>query len=75
LRRTLRIDESIFKPLFDEHTGTPKASVRVLMAMVVLKEVNGWGDNQLFEECRFNLLVRCALWLRNMDDNILGYFL
>ncbi|MBI2280888.1 MAG: transposase [Bacteroidetes bacterium] len=65
-----RIDESIFKPLFTEQTGSPNASVRVLIGMMILKEGNGWSDQQLFEHCRFNLLVRRALGLVNMDDAI-----
>ncbi|MBK6482121.1 MAG: transposase [Chitinophagaceae bacterium] len=38
--------------------------------MMVLKEANGWSDEQLFENCRFNLLVRSALGLMNMDDAV-----
>jgi len=65
---TSRIDESICKPLFAEQTGAPNAPIRVLIAMMALKEGNGWSDEQLFEQCRFNLLVRSALGLVNMDD-------
>lgn len=65
---TARIDESICKPLFAEQTGAPNASVRVLIGMMMLKEANGWSDEQLFEQCRFNLLVRSALGLMNTDD-------
>ena len=34
----------------------------------MLKEANGWSDEQLFEQCRYNLLVRGALGLMNTDD-------
>ena len=67
---TSRIDETICKPLFSKQTGSPNSSVRVLIAMMVLKEANGWSDEQLFENCRFNLLVRSALGLMNMDDAV-----
>ncbi len=67
---TSRIDEAICKPLFTEQTGSPNSSVRVLISMMVLKEANGWSDAQLFEQCRFNLLVRSALGLLNMDDTV-----
>ena len=67
---TSRIDETICKPLFTKQTGSPNSSVRVLIAMMVLKEANGWSDEQLFENCRFNLLVRSALGLMNMDDAV-----
>ncbi|MCA1763037.1 MAG: transposase [Cryomorphaceae bacterium] len=67
---TLRIDESLFASLFSEKTGSPNASVRILVAMMILKEANRWSDLQLFEQCRFNLLVRKALGLINIDDPI-----
>ena len=67
---TNRIDEELFRPLFCEDNGAPNASIRVLIGMMVLKEARGLSDSQLFEECRFNLLVRMALGLYNMDDSI-----
>jgi hypothetical protein len=67
---TLRIDETIFQSLFAEKMGAPNASVRIMISMMILKEANGWSDEQLFEECRFNLLVRSALGLINTDEAI-----
>ena len=67
---TERINEKIFSPLFKENFGAPNASIRVLIGMMILKEARGWSDSQLFEECRFNLLVRSALCLPNFDDSI-----
>jgi len=63
-----RIDESNFKLLFNETTGAPNASVSLLVGMMVIKEAFGWSDSQLFEQCKFNLLVRSALGLFNMSD-------
>jgi hypothetical protein len=65
-----RVDELIFKPLYDETMGAPNASTRVLVGMLALKEGFGWSDNELFEQCRFNLLVRSALGLFNINDNL-----
>lgn len=65
-----RIDESIFKVLFNETMGAPNASVSLLIGMMVLKEAFGWSDSQLFEQCRFNLLVRSALGLFNLNDEL-----
>ena len=62
------IDESIFKVLFNETTGAPNASVSLLVGMMVIKEAFGWSDSQLFEQCKFNLLVRSALGLFNLND-------
>ena len=63
-----RIDETIFKVLFNKTTGAPNASVSLLVGMMVIKEAFGWSDSQLFEQCKFNLLVRSALGLYNLND-------
>ncbi len=65
---TMRIDENIFRPLYCQDNGTPNAPVRLLVAMMVLKEAEGLSDQKIFENCRFNLLVRSALGLHNADD-------
>ncbi|MFA5820248.1 MAG: transposase [Bacteroidales bacterium] len=64
----MRIDESIFSVLFNNTTGAPNAPVRTLIGMMILKESFVWSDSQLFEHCRFNLLVRSSLGLFNMND-------
>ncbi len=66
---TQRVDESVFEPLFNEG-GRPNAPLRVLLAMMVLKEGNGWSDEQLFDNCRFNLRCMAALGLRHIDDDV-----
>jgi hypothetical protein len=66
----MRIDESIFRVLFNNTMGAPNAPVRILVAMMILKESFVWSDSQLFEHCRFNLLVRSALGLFNMNDSL-----
>lgn len=65
---TMRIDEDIFRPLYCLDNGTPNAPVRVLVAMMVLKEAEGLSDQKIFGNSRFNLLVRSALGLHNADD-------
>ena len=67
---TNRIDEELFRPLFCCNNGAPNASIRVLIAMMILKEARELSDSQLFEDCRFNLLYRSALGLPNMDDSL-----
>lgn len=66
----MRIDESIFSVLFSDGMGAPNASIRTMISMMVIKEAYGWSDAQLFEQSRFNLLVRSALGLFNMNDAI-----
>ena len=65
-----RIDETIFRPLFSSGQGAPNASIRVLIGMMLLKEAHNWSDSQLFDHCKFNLLVRSALGLLNLDDAV-----
>jgi hypothetical protein len=67
---TFRIDEELFRPLFCCDNGAPNASIRILIAMMILKEARGLSDCDLFENCRFNLLYRSALGLPNMDDSL-----
>lgn len=67
---TMRIDEDIFRPLYCEDNGTPNSSVRILVAMMILKEAEGLSDQKLFENCRFNMLIRSAIGLLNADDRI-----
>ena len=43
--------------------GAPNASIRVLVAMNILTEGFGCGNENLFEKCDFNLLARKALVL------------
>jgi hypothetical protein len=67
---TMRIDEEIFRPLYTKGTGSPSTPVRILIAMVVLKEAEELSDKILFESCRFNMLTRSAIGLLNMDQKV-----
>ena len=67
---TMRVNESLFSPLYCSNNGSPNASIRVLVAMMVLKEAQGLSDQKLFEDCRFNMLTRSALGLLNADDPV-----
>lgn len=65
-----RIDESVFKPLYCLDNGRANASIKILVAMMILKEGQGWSDKQLFLECEFNALVMVALGMYNADQDI-----
>ena len=67
---TTRIDEEIFKPLFPEgkKSGRPTASIRILVAMSVLKEGFGCSDENMFEKCECDLLTRKALGMELLSD-------
>ncbi len=67
---TMRINENLFSILFCSNNGSPNASIRVLVAMMILKEAQGLSDQKIFEEARFNSLTRSALGLLNADDPV-----
>jgi hypothetical protein len=66
---TSRIDENLFRVLYSD-IGRPNAAIRQLVGMVILKEGHNWSDEQLFDECLFNLRVMWALGLTNMNDEV-----
>lgn len=65
-----QVDEDIFSILYADKRGRPNASIRVLLGMMILKEGNGWSDEQLFEECRFNLKMMRALGIHNINEDV-----
>lgn len=71
-RVTNKINEEPFRPLYCINNGAPNASIRLQIAMMILKELQGWTDIQLFENCQLHLGARVALGLFNADDPIPG---
>jgi hypothetical protein len=66
---TSKIDETVFSPLFKEgNMGASNASIRVIIAMSVIREGFGCSDEELFEKCQFDLPVRKALGLFSLSD-------
>ncbi len=66
----LRIDENLFSRFYSDGMGASNASIKVLTGMMLMKEAFGWSDSQLYEQCQFNLLVRSALGLVNINDKL-----
>ena len=64
---TSQINESVFSVLYSK-MGRSNAPIRQLIGMMVLKDGNGWPDEQLFDESKLNLGVMRALGLQNLDD-------
>lgn len=62
------IEEDHFRPLYTQVMGAPNSSIKLLIGMMIIKESLQCSDKQLFEQCEFNLLVRSALGLMNIDD-------
>lgn len=70
LKITNKIDENIFKPLYNNTIGSPNSPIRILMAMMILKEARGMSDAEIFENSRYNMLTRSALGLMNIEDKV-----
>jgi len=65
-----QIDESIYSVLYSDNKGRPNSSIRTMIGMMILKEGQGWSDEQLFDECRFNIKMMLALGLPNLNDDV-----
>ena len=70
IRITNKINEKIFFPLYCSDNGAPISSIRINVAMLILKESKGWSYSELREQCKANIFVRRALGLYNLDDPI-----
>lgn len=64
-----RIDEDRFSVLY-KSGGRPNASIKTLVSMLILKESNGWSDEQLFDNCRFNIRCMQALGQVSIKEDI-----
>ena len=67
---TSGVDENVFKPLYSSINGRPNASIRILVSMIIMKEGHNWTDEQLYENCRYNIAVMRALGLTNISDEV-----
>jgi Transposase domain (DUF772)/Transposase DDE domain len=67
---TFAIDEEVFSVIYSHRNGRPNAPIRILVAMLILKEGFGWSDSELYDECRFNIRVMNALGLSNASDEV-----
>lgn len=67
----VRIDEAIYAPLYADEPSRPNIPVNVLVGLEMMKDGNGWSDEEMYEHYCYNIQVRYALGLRNLDE---GYF-
>jgi len=66
-----RIEEKIYAPLYADEPSRPNIPVNVLVGLEMMKDGNGWSDAQMYENYCYNIQVRYALGLRNLDE---GHF-
>jgi len=62
------INEYDFKPLYSTTKSRPNAPVNILVSALILKELRGISFNELFESIMFDLRMKVALGLENIDD-------
>ncbi|GIV32362.1 MAG: hypothetical protein KatS3mg030_664 [Saprospiraceae bacterium] len=67
---TERIDEDLFSVLYDQEIGRPEAPVRLIVAMLILKEALGFSDEHLFELALYNLSFMISLGMLNLKDSL-----
>jgi hypothetical protein len=63
-----RIDESAFSVLYSEKKSRPNIPVNILVGLDALKSGYGWSDEELYDHYLFDLQVRHALGLRELDE-------
>lgn len=65
------IDESVFKVLYSDIKSRPNTPVNILLGIEAIKSGFGWSDDTLYENFLFNIQIRYALGLYNLNE---GYF-
>jgi len=63
-----RIDESVFAVLYSEKKSRPNIPVNILVGLDTLKSGFGWSDEELYDNYLFDVQVRYALGLRELDE-------
>jgi len=66
------IDEEIFKALYCEHFGRGNFPVNILVSLEIIKEMFALTDEQLFDRYHFDLSIRRALGLKDINEQILA---
>lgn len=65
-----RLDERIFEVLYSDQPSRPNTPVNQLVGIEVLKSGFGWSDSELYDHLNFDLQVRYALGVRDMETEI-----
>ena len=66
----VRIPEEPFAVLYSEEDSRPNAPVNVLIGADMIKAGFGWSDAELEENIQFDLLVRYALGMNNLNQEV-----
>ena len=69
----VNIDEMIFAPLYSEKTNSrPNAPINVIVGALLLKEFTGLTDDEIREECEFDLRFQYALHTTSFEEQPLS---
>lgn len=63
-----RIEESAFSVLYSDTKSRPNIPVNILVGLDTLKSGYGWSDEELYDHYLFDLQLRYALGLREIDE-------
>lgn len=64
------IDEHLFSVLYSENYSRPNTPVNILVCAELLKAHFRWTDDELFDQCMFNLQIRYALGDRAFEGEL-----
>lgn len=64
-----RIDEDAFAVLYVEHPSRPNVPVNWLVGLEMLKAGFGWSDEELYDHFCFDLQVRYALGIHDLNES------
>ncbi len=67
----VRIDETIYEQLYADDASRPNSPVNVLVGLEMMKDGNGWSDEEMYENFCFNIQVRYGLGYRTLGE---GHF-
>ena len=62
------INEADFACLFSDAGSRPNAAINALVSALILQNWKGWTYEELFKQIHFNLLIKSALGLSNLDE-------
>lgn len=65
-----KIDESHFEVLFSAKYSRPNVPVNQMVSALILKHLNNWTYEALFNNLNFNLLTRHALGIQSIDEHV-----
>ncbi len=67
-----RIDEKPYAVLYADVASRPNVPVNVLVGLEILKAGYGWSDEEMYENYCYNVQVRRALGVYNLDEGYLS---